>query len=875
MSTSKKARAAIALAVLVTLAVFLPPSINVNQYKRHIAGAIGGAIGRQVTVESVTLRLLPQPGFTLDNVVVADDPAFSAEPMLRAPEVTAALRLTSLWRGRLEIARLSFKEPSLNLVRSPQGNWNIEALLMRAAQTPSAPTTRSRPEARPRFPYIESDNARINFKVGQEKKVYALTEADFALWLASENEWRTRLEARPMRTDSNLSDTGKLRVDGTLQRSARLADTPLKFRIRLENAQLGQLSTLVYGRDRGWRGKTGVTVYLSGTASNFTVNADASVEEFRRYDITPPNSLALQAHCAAQYRAGAERLGDIQCQLPAENGEVAARGSITGFPNHPRYDLGVVARDVPLSYAVAFVRRAKKDLPDDLTADGSLNAAITVRSTENGVAWSGGGSTRQFRLRSQVLDPPLEVGTVEFVLGSSAAIVVPASTHPSRSKRRSTLTARAPTPASTSQSVPNDFQLTVQPFALPLGGSRPGTAHAAFSRTGYTIDLSGSADLARLLQLATGVGMGVAAPSALASGATQLQLQIAGPWAGFPQPMVSGTAELENATVQLPGIEGPVQVTEAEVSFSPAEVRVDKLTASFQAGAITLAGWIRKPRGCGSTPGCVAEFSLHSDRIATDDLNRLLNPRLRQQPWYRRIGGASNPPPSTFANMRAAGRLTVAKLVVKGVTALNFSANVLLTPGNARLARSVADVFGGALTGDWRVDFSGATPSYSGTGALQHASLAQISDAMHDDWATGAVDAVFHVTFSGWTGSELLSSTAGSLDFHWRDGMLRHLVLNDPLSPGRKSAKRDTPGPTGPLRIKEFHGRATVRDGVFSITESRMETPDGIYLVSGTASKGRELDLKFTLNSARSYSVVGTLEAPRVETHAAPLTRTP
>ena len=68
---------------------------------------------------------------------------------------------------------------------------------------------RRRSEARPGFPYIEADHGRINFKFGQEKKPYTLTEANFALWQDSENAWGMRLRAQPMRTDFNLSDTGR------------------------------------------------------------------------------------------------------------------------------------------------------------------------------------------------------------------------------------------------------------------------------------------------------------------------------------------------------------------------------------------------------------------------------------------------------------------------------------------------------------------------------------------------------------------------------------------------------------------------------------------------------------------------------------------
>src|SRR5438445_13330211 len=104
MAMGRKARIAATAVVLVALGIFVPPSINVNRYKSRIAGAIAGAIGHPVTVGGVALRLLPQPGFTLNNLIVADDPAFSAEPMLRSEEVIASLRLSSLWPGRLEIA---------------------------------------------------------------------------------------------------------------------------------------------------------------------------------------------------------------------------------------------------------------------------------------------------------------------------------------------------------------------------------------------------------------------------------------------------------------------------------------------------------------------------------------------------------------------------------------------------------------------------------------------------------------------------------------------------------------------------------------------------------------------------------------------------
>ena len=54
------------------------------------------------------------------------------------------------------------------------GIWR--ACVERNAQIPAAPTGKPASERRPAFPYLEATGARINFKLGQTKKSYALIE---------------------------------------------------------------------------------------------------------------------------------------------------------------------------------------------------------------------------------------------------------------------------------------------------------------------------------------------------------------------------------------------------------------------------------------------------------------------------------------------------------------------------------------------------------------------------------------------------------------------------------------------------------------------------------------------------------------------------
>src|SRR5580698_9025074 len=227
--------------------------------RSRIANSIGSALGRRVTLDNVHLRILPRPGFDLDGLVIYDDPAFSAEPMIRAEEVSAAIRFRSLLRGRIEIATLSATEPSINLVRNAEGHWNLASLLERNAQIPAAPTGKTASEHRPAFPYLEASNARINFKIGQTKKSYALMDADVALWQDSENSWGARIKAEPVRTDFHLTDTGIVQINAAWQRASTLRLTPLLLAVQWHYGQLGQITQLLSGKDRGWRGGLNLT----------------------------------------------------------------------------------------------------------------------------------------------------------------------------------------------------------------------------------------------------------------------------------------------------------------------------------------------------------------------------------------------------------------------------------------------------------------------------------------------------------------------------------------------------------------------------------------------------------------------------------------
>ncbi len=821
-------RTVIGIAIALAVVIFVPPLIRLNRFRATIVERISSVLARQVTIRSVRLRLFPQPGFELGDFVVQDDPAFSAEPLLRADEVIASLRLSSLWRGHLEIGSLTLKSPSggspwsLNLVRAPDGRWALTSLLTRAAQMPAAPTAKARPEARPRFPYIEGEGGRINFKSGVEKKVYALSDADFALWLASENEWNMRLQARPVRTDSNLSDTGTIEISGGFGRAPRLEDTPLRLRVWLRGAQLGQLTRFVYGRDRGWRGSLNIAADLTGTAGDLKLSATAAVDDFRRYDIIMPDGLRLEARCSARYQWQTQDLSNLDCRTP--NSQVVMRGEVTRLPQAPQYDLAFVAKDLPMAEVARIARHAKFALPADLTATGLMAAEFTYRTvpSRGKAEWAGTGHTSDLMLRSGVLGEGLQLGEIGFLIGPN----------------QQRMAAKRGTSADNGEQ-----RLAITPFTLSLGGASPAWVGGSLSRTDYNIDVHGEAELQRLFNIARALGL--RAPGATVKGDSNVELRIAGNWSGFAAPVATGTLQLRNVSIALKGVGSPAHVRTATAVLQPSAVEIQNVAVSFFGAHVAFDGSLVLPRTCATGQACPIHFDLHSSELSADDLNRLLNPRLQKVPWYRLLGGDSIP---SIAQLQAQGRLRVDRLLLKTLSLDRLTTDAELQRGKLRLSDVRADVLGGKIRSTWTADFTIPDPAYSGSGTLQTVSLAQVSALMHDGWATGTANAIFKLELQGSDAAALAQSAQGSLDFEWQGGNLQHVLLK---------------GNGGPLRVKHFTGHAILHGGRLEFSQSKMEAPDGIYQVSGTATLGR-LELKLVGRGSSVYAVSGSVEKPRV-----------
>ena len=832
MKTLLSRRVVIAV-FLLFLALFLVRP-GAGRLRGKVSQSISQALGRRVEIGSVHLRFLPRPGFEFENLVIHDDAAFGAEPLLRSPDVTAWLRVLPLFRGRIEIASLSLDEASVNLTRDPQGKWNLEDLLERTARTSTAPTAAQKMESRPAFPYIEATKARINFKIRAEKTHFAFTDARFALWQESENAWGMRLKAQPIRTDANLTDTGVLNLSGMWQRSPVLRETPVQFSFEWKQAQIGQASKLIYGNDKGWRGNLVLAGALVGTPGRLRLSADASIDDFRRNDVLGGGTLQLVAHCAAEYSSLQKMLANVDCNAPAGDGSLELKGSASGLP-FSSYDFVLVSTKVPAQAALSLLRQSRSGIPDDFDASGSLNANLQLSRGDHAQQphLRGDGNAQDLRINSRSLGSEIALGVVPFSFAPWATEGKPA---------RLGVAPRDPSV--------NNARLEMGPVNIVLGRPSPLRARASFSLYGYQAAIHGDAGLKQLLQAAR--LLGIAAPAVTADGTSSVDLTIADSWESTTPPKVLGTAQLRSARAQVRGLNAPLDIANANLVLDENVVRVQNLNAS--AAQTTWRGSLQVARPCVAPGACKVQFNLRTAELNAADLNDLLNPSAKKQSWYKFLSRSNNQPPYLL-HASAIGKIAVDKLVLGKSACTQLTADLDLHDGKLKIANLKGQTLTGKATGEGQADFSARPPVYSGIGSFDGVSMAGVADLMHNAWIDGSGAAKYEFKASGWGLQDLLDSVDLTGDFVVRDGSFPRISLTSNSSV---------------LRTSHFSGKILLREGEFSFPDAKLESPNGVYKVSGTVSLTGGLNLKMTGESVPGFALSGTLLKTRVS--AIPIT---
>jgi AsmA protein len=133
------------VAVLLLIILILPMFLDANQYRPRIETMMSEALNRKVSIGNISLSIF-SGGVSVENLTVADDPAFSKDPFLQARTVTIAVELMPLIFSRqLHVTGLTIDQPQATLLHTASGTWNFSTLGASTPKTSAAPPTSTAP----------------------------------------------------------------------------------------------------------------------------------------------------------------------------------------------------------------------------------------------------------------------------------------------------------------------------------------------------------------------------------------------------------------------------------------------------------------------------------------------------------------------------------------------------------------------------------------------------------------------------------------------------------------------------------------------------------------------------------------------------------
>ncbi|HET7749802.1 MAG TPA: AsmA family protein [Terriglobales bacterium] len=125
------------IVVLVVIVVAVPFFIDANQFRPRIETQLTDALGRQVKIGNLSLKLW-RGQLGADNISIADDPAFSHNPFVQARALDISVEIMPLIFNRaVHVQSLTLEQPQVALIRSANGTWNFSSIGQNKGKQPA------------------------------------------------------------------------------------------------------------------------------------------------------------------------------------------------------------------------------------------------------------------------------------------------------------------------------------------------------------------------------------------------------------------------------------------------------------------------------------------------------------------------------------------------------------------------------------------------------------------------------------------------------------------------------------------------------------------------------------------------------------------
>lgn len=224
---------AVVVVVFVVVLIAIPFIVDVNTFRPQIEASLTAALGREVKIGNLKLSILGG-SVEADDLSIADDPAFSKTPFVRAKGLDVGVELLPLiFSKQLHVTELVISQPQVSLLRNAAAKWNFSSLGSKTASPSAQPAQSSNPEVSVAKLAVKSGTVTMD-NISDRAKPQVFQNVDITM---SGFSFTSKF---PFTLSAGLPGGGTVKLDGTAGPidPADAAMTPLQAKVDVNNLDL-------------------------------------------------------------------------------------------------------------------------------------------------------------------------------------------------------------------------------------------------------------------------------------------------------------------------------------------------------------------------------------------------------------------------------------------------------------------------------------------------------------------------------------------------------------------------------------------------------------------------------------------------------------
>ncbi len=370
------------VAAIILILIIVPLFVNADTFRPTVEDQLSSLLGRKVTFDHMSFSLFGG-SLVAENIAIADDPAFSTGPFIKARKLNIGVEVMPLLFSRqVHITNFSIVSPAIQLIQNRAGKWNFSSIGGTAAKPSSAQKPASIPDLTVNRLTIDNGSVTVS-SVPATSRPFVYSDVAVGVKQFS------LAKSFPFQLSANLPAGGTLKLNGNAGPLSEndAADTPFQANLQIRHLDPVAAGLVDPGKGIGMVADIDAQATSNGTTATSTGKIKAAKLQLARTGSPAAQPVDIDYQVSDDLDARTGKVSDIA----VHTGSVAAH--VTGAY---RFTTDAVVLDLHLSAPNLAVDQLEQLLPVvgiKLPTGSSLhggtltaNLAVTGPATESTIS---------------------------------------------------------------------------------------------------------------------------------------------------------------------------------------------------------------------------------------------------------------------------------------------------------------------------------------------------------------------------------------------------------------------------------------------------------------------------------------------------------